>query len=135
MSDANTAGDLAGLALAALVLSMYWPAARQYFKRWTWLQKLKYVASILLCAAVGLLWIPVVDLLTVRNAAGRPPPGDDGGVLLIAFGWMALAVLLLLRYGMDKPQPKWVSRFSVAHGVSLLMLAAGLGIMLAVRYG
>jgi hypothetical protein len=136
MSDATQTGsDLAGLALAMMVISLSWPAARKYFIRWTWLQRAKYVVSILLCAAFGLLWIPLVDLLTVRNAAGEPPTGDIGGTVLVMLGWTTLGVLLLLRYLMDEPQPKWVKHFGAAYVVPLLMVAAGFGIMLAVRYG
>jgi hypothetical protein len=131
----DTTSDLAGLTLAVIVFSLSWPAARKYFARWTWLQKLKFVVSILLCVAFGLLWIPLVELLTVRNAVGRAPPADAGGVVLIMFGWIFLGVLLLLRYLMDETQPKWVKQFGIVHGVCLTMVAVGFGIMLFVRYG
>ncbi|MGA8815707.1 MAG: hypothetical protein WB624_00320 [Xanthobacteraceae bacterium] len=132
MSDTS---NLAGLALAAIVFSLSWPAARKYFKQWSWLQRLKFVGAILVYVALGLLWIPLVELLTVRNAAGQAPPAAAGGAVLVAFGWIFLGVLLLLRYLMDEPQPKWVSRFSIPYVVAVTMVAMGIGIMLAVRYG
>ena len=75
MSDTS---NLAGLALAAIVFSLSWPAARKYFKQWSWLQRLKFVGAILVYVALGLLWIPLAKLLTVRNAAGQAPPAAAG---------------------------------------------------------
>lgn len=136
MSDAaQTASNLAGLTLAGTIIALSWPAARKYFMRWTWLQRLKFVVAILLYVVFGLLWIPLVELLTLRNAAGRAPPGAAVGAMLVMLGWIGLGVLLLLRYLMDEPQPRWVKQFSVAHGVCVSMVAGGVGIMLFVRYG
>ena len=36
---------------------------------------------------------------------------------------------------MDEPQPKWVRRFSIPYVMAVTMVAMGIGIMLAVRYG
>jgi hypothetical protein len=50
-------------------------------------------------------------------------------------GWIFLGVLFLMRYLIDEPQPKWIKQLGVAHGVCLVMVAAGVGIILAARYG
>lgn len=136
MSDAaQTASNLAGLALAGTIVALSWPAARKYFMRWTWPQRLKFVIAIVLYVAFGLLPIPFLLLSAPRNAAGQAPAAAAGGAVLVMLGWVFLAVLLLLRYLMDEPQPKWVRHFSAAHAVSMAMVAGGVGIILFVRYG
>jgi hypothetical protein len=136
MSDAaQTASDLAGLALAGTVIALSWPAARKYFSRWTRLQKLKFFVSIPVYVAFGLCPIPLLNWLTPRNAAGQAPASAAAGAMLASLGWIFLGLLLLLRYLMDEPQPKWVKQFGIAHIVALLAVAAGLGVLLAARYG
>ncbi len=136
MRDAiSTTSSLAGLALAATVFALSYPAFRNYWSRWTRRQKLKFAGSILLCVVFGLLWIPLVELLTPRNAAGQPPPGDAVGMVLVALGWIWLGVLLLLRYLMDEPQPKWIRQFGAAYLVPVLMVAAGISILVVIGYG
>jgi hypothetical protein len=127
-------GNLAGLALAGTVIASSWPAARKYFKRWTWLQRLKFVGAILLYVAFGLIPIPILELLIPRSASGQAPTGAAAGAMLATLGWIFLGVLLLLRYLMDEPQPTWVRQFGIPYIVALLMVAAGVGIVLAAGY-
>ncbi len=44
-------------------------------------------------------------------------------------------VLLLLRYLMDEPQPKWIRQFGAAYLVPVLMVAAGISILVVIGYG
>jgi hypothetical protein len=136
MSDsAQAAADLAGLALAGTVIAVSWPAARKYFARWTGLQRLKFVGSILLYVAFGISPIVPLNLLVPRDAAGQALPGTAAAAMLATLGWISLGLLLLLRYLMDEPQPKWIKHFGIAHGLCLVIVAVGVGIILAVRYG
>ena len=136
MSNASqTATNLAGLAMAGTIIALSWPAARKYFIRWTWLQRVKFVAAIPLYVVFGLLPLPLLFLLAPRDAAGQAPPSAGVGAMLAMLGWIFLGVLFLLRYLMDEPQPNWIKRFSAAHAVCLAVVAAGVGILLMVRYG
>lgn len=136
MSDATqTATNLAGLAMAGTMIALSWATARKYFIQWTWRQRIKFVVAILLYVAFGLSPIPLLLLLAPRDAAGQAPASAGLGAMLALLGWIFLGVLLLLRYLMDEPQPNWIKRFSVAHAVCLAVVAAGVGILLMVRYG
>ena len=136
MTAGSDYGDFAGLALTFTVLSLSWPAARRYIKQWSWRQTLEFVLAILLCVAFGLISIPVLDLLIPRNAAGQASPMAAGGAMLATLGWIFLGVLLLLRYlpaDMMAQKPAWMQRFGIAHAICLLMVAAGIGLILATR--
>ena len=143
MSGGNTGSDLVGLSLAAIVFSLSWPAARIYFKQWTRVQTLEFFAAVVLCIVVALLWIPLAELLTVRNAAGQASSSAAGSAALVMLGWTAFAVLWLTRFCVrilpaptGRPKlPNWLTHFGVADGVFLLMAATGVGIMLVLRYG
>lgn len=132
---AQTATNLAGLAMAGTIIALSWPAARKYFIKWTWLQRVKFVVAILLYVIFGLSPLPLLFELAPRDAAGQAPASAAGGAMLALLGWIFLGVLLLLRYLMDEPQPNWIKRFSIAHAVCLAVVAAGVGILLTVRYG
>ena len=136
MTAGSNYGDFAGLALAFTVISLSWPAARRYLKQWSCWQTLKFVLAILLCVVFGLISIPVLDLLIPRNAAGQASPMAASGAMLATLGWIFLGVLLLLRClpaDMMAQKPAWMQRFGIPHVICLLMVAAGIGLILATR--
>jgi predicted membrane channel-forming protein YqfA (hemolysin III family) len=136
MSAGNDLSNLTGLALAFTLFSLSWPAARTYLKQWSWRQTLEFVLAILLCLAFGLISIPLLDLLIPRNAAGQASSMAAGGAMLATMGWIFLGVLLLLRClppEMMAQKPQWMQRFGISHAICVLMIAAGVGLILAAR--
>jgi hypothetical protein len=139
MSDSS---NLAGLAVAIAALSLAWPQARKIFRSWTPLHWLKFVLSMLLCAAFALLPIPVINLLVSRNAAGQVPSSAVAGASLATFAWVVLVVIFLVRClwrfdpnSFSSKPPKWLTHFGIADTVCLFLVALGIVMVLATRYG
>src|SRR5579872_417853 len=119
------------------------PAARKYFKLWTRSQALKALLSLILCVALVVLFVIAVGQLIPKNVAGQAQPSAVAGATLAMLGSVLLVALLALRYcvrflpappNTPKP-PKLLNQFGIADIVCLVIVAAGVGIILAMRWG